>query len=360
MKIGLAHNLYPPDAKGGAEKVVEKMAAEFLKQGHDVFIITTEPRQKSSKKIKEALKLDNEKQEKIYRLKSSYYNLGGTAKVLRFFWHLNNFCNPKRKAEIEKIIDIEKPDLFITHNLIGLGFFLVNILKKRKIKHEHFLHDIQVLHPSGLMFSGKESLIESVPAKIYQALTKNIFNNITKVISPSKWLLNEHLKRNFFAKSQKEIRPLHELKQLRSRDAEEKLQKKGKFLFVGQIEKHKGIIFLIEAFKKIENENISLEIIGDGKDFLEAKNLATSDKRIHFLGRVESNIIKIEMEKAGTLIVPSLCYENSPTVIYEAREFSLPLIASNLGGIPEIISEHDLLFEAGNTDDLIAKIKTSV
>lgn len=357
MKIGLAHNLYKPYAKGGAEKVVEKMTTDFLNNGHEVFIISTEPKKRSSQKDTNIENNNGIKKEKIYFIPSSYYDLGDIAKALRLFWHLGNFCNPKRKTKIEKILDIEKPNLFITHNLVGVGFFLVNILKKRKIRHEHFLHDIQLLHPSGLMFSGEEWLIESKAAKIYQGLTKSIFKDVAKVISPSKWLLNEHIKKGFFSKSETEIRPLHVLSEIKTRNEQEQDSKNGKFLFVGQIEKHKGVLFLIDTFKKIENSKISLTLIGNGKDFEEAKKLAASDKRINFLGRVESSVIKTEMEKAGALIVPSLCYENSPNVIYEAREAGLPVIASRLGGIPEIIADSEMLFKAGDAESLSQKIK---
>lgn len=356
MKIGLAHNLYKPYAKGGAEKVVVKMTADFLNKGHEVFIISTEPKKRSSKKDISEANSDGAKKEKLYFIPSSYYDLGDKAKFFRLFWHLGNFCNPKRRIRIEKILDIEKPDLFITHNLVGVGFFLVSILKKRKIRHEHFIHDIQLLHPSGLMFSGEEKLIESKPAKIYQNLTRNIFKDVAKVISPSSWLLNEHLKKGFFGKSETEIRPLQELSEIKIRSKQEQDSKNGKFLFVGQIEKHKGVLFLINTFKKIEKPNISLTLIGNGKDFEQAKKLAASDKRINFLGRVESDIIKTEMEKAGALIVPSLCYENSPNVIYEARVQGLPVIASRLGGIPEIIANQELLFTTGDANDLSKKL----
>ncbi len=358
MKIALAHNLYPPYAKGGAEKVVEKMAADFAASGNEVVIITSRPKKTREVKEAEEKTADANSKIKVYRLSSSYFNLGERNKFCRLFWHAGDFINPKRKAALEKIIDTEKPDLFITHNLIGIGFFLADILKNKKIKHEHFLHDIQLLHPSGLMFAGRENILNSRAAKIYQKITGKKFQMTAKVISPSKWLLNEHRKRNFFAKSETEIRPLRKLPAPHPNTQLDQ-SKKGRFLFVGQIEKHKGILFLIAAFKAIPQTNISLTIVGTGQDEEEAKKLAAKDQRIVFLGHLKSEEVKNEMEKAGALIVPSLCYENSPTVIYEAGEFSLPVIASNIGGIPEIMPNHNGLFKAGEIEDLIQKIKAS-
>ena len=86
--------------------------------------------------------------------------------------------------------------------------------------------------------------------------------------------------------------------------------------------------------------------------------MAKDDKRISFLGKQEAGVVKKEMKKASLLVVPSLCYENSATVIYEANECGLRVIASNIGGIPEIIKRGDILFEAGNSDEFIRSLKS--
>ncbi|MBU2250157.1 glycosyltransferase family 4 protein, partial [Patescibacteria group bacterium] len=67
--------------------------------------------------------------------------------------------------------------------------------------------------------------------------------------------------------------------------------------------------------------------------------------------------IKKYLNQVDCLIVPSLCYENSPTVIYEAFSMGLPVIASKIGGITELMKDNqEMLFEPGNKDDLINKI----
>ena len=59
-----------------------------------------------------------------------------------------------------------------------------------------------------------------------------------------------------------------------------------------------------------------------------------------------------------TLIVPSMCYENSPAVIYEALSMGLPVMAADIGGVPELIIEgkNGWIFTAGNFDELNKKI----
>lgn len=347
MKILLAHNLYEPYAKGGAEKVVQEMINSFLIDNHELILITTKPKVKNKE-----IEIKTENNLKIYYFPSAYYNLSKINKAFRLFWHLSNFYNPKRKNHYQTIISQEKPDLVITHNLIGLGFFLLNLIKKTKIDHQHFLHDIQLLHPSGLMMLGKEKMINSCLAKLYQKFTKTYFTATNKIISPSNWLLQEHLSRGFFSGKETEIKPFKNLIVIDDIKNENK-----NFLFVGQLEKHKGIIFLINAFKKLESHDSKLTIIGSGSDEKEARKLAQTDNRIIFLGKMTAIEVKAEMQKHDALIVPSLCYENSPTVIYEAQETKLRVIAANIGGIKEIIQKNDCLFKAGNEEDLLNKLK---
>jgi len=349
MKIGLINNLYKPYNVGGAEKVVEKMITNFKEAGHDVFLISTNPKNNNQR---ESAGL------KIYYLKSNFYNLKRIPFPLHFFWHLNNIYSFKKARAIKNILITEKPDLIITHNLVGIGFRTPKIISDLNITHHHFLHDIQLLHPSGLMLYNQESRLNSLPAKIYQSLTRKLIASPKKIISPSRWLMEEHIKRGFFKNSEQEIRPCLTKNNANTLNTKEK--KAHNFLFVGQVEKHKGIIFLISTFKELKNPNLRLKIIGHGNEFKAAKLVAQEDRRIEFLGYLETSKVREAMAENDYLIAPSLCYENSPTIIYEAHSVGLKVIASNIGGIPEITQENDILFEPGNQADLTKKIENII
>ena len=84
---------------------------------------------------------------------------------------------------------------------MGIGFLTPLAISNLRIKHLHTLHDIQLLHPSGLMDYGKEEKLNSFFAKTYQFINRYLFKNCHLVISPSDWLLNEHLEKNFFNKT---------------------------------------------------------------------------------------------------------------------------------------------------------------
>lgn len=57
-------------------------------------------------------------------------------------------------------------------------------------------------------------------------------------------------------------------------------------------------------------------------------------------------------------VVPSVWYENLPGVVYESLSYGIPVIASNIGGIPEMVEDgkNGLLFEPGNADELLQKL----
>lgn len=345
MKIAIANNLFPPYARGGAESIVARLAGQLETAGHEVFIITLEPDRKGDQ-------LSTDDSYRVYRLPSRYYRLGSQSCFARLTWQLGNILGSGQTKRLEQILDQERPDMLLSHNLMGLGFKLPAQLRRRGIRHEHYLHDIQLLHPSGLMFYGQEKILERLPARLYQALTRKAFASPAKIISPSRWLLEEHRKRGFFPKSTSEIMATIASQERRPMKACRR------FLFLGQLENHKGIALLIAAFKKAfaQNEKVSLEIAGSGTLEKTLKELAAGERRIVFHGQKAHDQVASFLQSGDCLIVPSLCYENSPTVIREAQAAKLPIIAAAIGGIPELLTEPDRSFRPGDRDDLAAKL----
>lgn len=355
MKICLINSLYPPYQRGGAEKVCVQMARNLRNEGHDVFIISGKPK----KPI-----LENTSKEKIYYISSNFYNLNLKPIPYRLFWHLQNIFSFRSMFRVLSILKKEQAELVISHNLIGIGFLSAKGISLSGVTHHHFIHDISLLHPSGLMIHGKENELKSLAAKIYRFILRNIISSPNKVISPSKWLLEEHQKYNFFKNSKTEIKKLDDIfknkKEINSFTATKEASRpnKIKLLFAGQIESHKGIIFLISAFLKQTNPNLSLSVAGSGSKLKLVQDMAKDDARIKFLGNLDKPGLEEEMKSASALIVPSLCYENSPLIISEAKSFGLAVIASNIGGIPEASPNPELLFEANSEEELFAKINS--
>jgi len=107
-------------------------------------------------------------------------------------------------------------------------------------------------------------------------------------------------------------------------------------LFVGRLRIRKGVEVLLEALTESTDE---LVIAGDGehREALEQRCQALGlDGRVHFLGRCTAGQIENLLKGAKALVVPST-YEGMPLVILEAMEQAVPVIASAVSGIPEVV-----------------------
>lgn len=132
-------------------------------------------------------------------------------------------------------------------------------------------------------------------------------------------------------------------------------------LFVGRLQTIKGVTYLIEAMNIIKNYyDVNLLIVGDGNDRekLEAlvEKLELNDV-ISFIGEVPSTEIPKYMAESDIFILPSIS-EGFPLVLLEAMASGLTVVASNIGGIPEIIKDgtNGFLTESMNSNDIADKV----
>jgi glycosyltransferase involved in cell wall biosynthesis len=134
--------------------------------------------------------------------------------------------------------------------------------------------------------------------------------------------------------------------------------------FIGTLAEHKGAHVLIEAVRLLSLEkNLDVRLYGKLDDFPnyveQLKEAVGADRRVRFSGSFPNQNIGEVFSDLDVLVVPSIWYENTPLVIYSAQAAGCPVIASNLGGMAEVVQHENngLLFEAGDASDLAAKLK---
>ncbi|MDP2958889.1 MAG: glycosyltransferase family 4 protein [Longimicrobiales bacterium] len=120
-------------------------------------------------------------------------------------------------------------------------------------------------------------------------------------------------------------------------------------LYVGRLSEEKGVRVLLEGWRRFTGPQ-GLRIIGDGPLGAEVEEAARRDAQITWLGRRTRGEVLDAMRRAYALVFPSICYENAPGVLAEARAAGLPVVASRLGSAAEIVtgSGSGVLFDAGD------------
>jgi glycosyltransferase involved in cell wall biosynthesis len=175
-------------------------------------------------------------------------------------------------------------------------------------------------------------------------LAKIDVKDLDYIISPSEYLANQ-LKKYL----NKDIVVINNF--VPSIKVESKIKEKDYFLFVGQIEEHKGILKLVDLFNSTDKKLI---VIGGGSK----SHLIKNCKNVTYLGFKPLNEVYAYMKHANALILPSQWPENNSMVIIESYMLGTPAIASNLGGNPELINILDskLIFKWDNFEELKERI----
>lgn len=360
MKVAIINNIYPPYDRGGAEQVVVKTVAGLRAAGHQVVVITTTPGKAETEIVAPDLT--------IYRIHPHnlffYTDAHRHNALARFAWHVIDIFNRSAAHAVKAILDTEKPDVVHTHNLMGLSFLVPRAIRKSGRRHVHTVHDVQLVEPSAMILKAQENTwrYTGMPTRLYTCLLRALIGSPHTVISPSQFLRDFYTSRGFFKTSTIQVvrnpvmfAPLPVITRVANAVT--------RFGYIGQIETHKGVALLVQAFQKIAADaQAELHIMGNGTQLDQLKKQTAADSRIKWYGRVERQTLPTILQTLDALVVPSLCYENSPTVIFESFACHVPVIASNIEGIAELIQEGEngLTFKAGDAASLTERLNWSV
>ncbi len=234
-----------------------------------------------------------------------------------------------------KIIRKFKIEVIHSHWIIPSGFIGAFFKKFLKIKHITTAHAIDVY------------TMEKLPFK--KILTKFIYNNSDYIVCVSSILKEKILKILEDEKKLKKekifIKPMGmKIPVIKERKSE---RESFNILFLGRFVEKKGIKYLVYALKEIVTlyGNINLNIGGSGPLEKELKNLVKElnlENFVNFLGWVKREKVPEILRESDVLVVPSIITEEGdteglPTVILEAMGAGVPVIASDVGGIRDVI-----------------------
>ena len=255
---------------------------------------------------------------------------------------------------------------------------ILPLLKRNKIPILWTVHDYSILCPN-TTFTSKDKICEKCKGGAYfqcvinnckknswrastiaavESYTNSLMNpykHVDYYICPSRFIANKFIEFGF---ERSRIRQVYNLFDTSSVSAAAiPTPSKQNIVYVGNVTKVKGVHTLVKAVKGID---VQLNIIGSGDAMEELIEYTRVNNytNVTFLGRRNKADVFKFLSEATFVVVPSEWYENLPYSVVEALLLAKPVLASKIGGIPELIKDGEtgFLYEAGNVLDLQGRI----
>jgi glycosyltransferase involved in cell wall biosynthesis len=281
------------------------------------------------------------------------------------------------KRHISALIRDTKPSLAHCHNIYHqLSPSILHTLKQHCVPIVLTAHDYKLLcgnykmlshgrtcerccHGSHYHATLQRCVKNSLPASVVISLEMyfhrflDIYSLIDVIIAPSCFLKSKLIQYGFPA--EKVIQVPYFVDPVKYQPCYEN---QGYFLYLGRLVEEKGLKTLLAAMKSLRNKK--LWVLGDGPQRTELEELANKYHldNLSFRGFLTGRELVNAVENASFIVLPPEWYENYPLAILEAFAMGKPVVASRIGGIPELIDDgkEGFLFTAGDSEDLAQKI----
>jgi glycosyltransferase involved in cell wall biosynthesis len=281
------------------------------------------------------------------------------------------------KRKIRDLIHDTSPSLAHCHNIYHqISPSILHVLKEQGLPIVLTAHDYKLLCGNYKMLSHgqicerccpgqhyhatiqrcvKNSLTASIVTSIEMYLHRflDIYSLVDVIITPSRFVKSKLL--------QYEFRPekvVHVPNFVDSTKYQACYDNNGYFLYLGRLVEEKGLRTLLTTMKNLRS--VDLWVLGDGPQRAELEEFVSKHQldNVSFRGFLTGKNLIDAIRYARFVVLPSEWYENNPLSILESFAIGKPVVASRIGGIPELIDEDQdgLLFEAGNSEDLAEKI----
>ena len=301
MKIAILVGLFPPKWLAGTEIATYNLADHLTQRGHEVHVITSHDAGLPE--------LSKEKGFYIHRIAWPKIHIIG----IITFW-----------AKICMIIQKIKPDIVHAQSLpTGIPAWAAK--KHLKI-------------PYVVWGQGSDIYL---PGSFIRMVSKTILKNADAVLA-----LTENMKQRMLEICNRDISVVPNgigLERFNTTSGRKKEGNSKTIIFVGRLHPVKGVSYLIEAMAIVQREipDAKLILVGDGVERSRLEGLSKKldlNGCIQFVGQVQQERIPTLLQQADLFALPSLS-EGFPVVILEAMATGLPIVATNVGGIPDILEE---------------------
>ena len=367
MRILTCCNVYPPNFIGGAELVAHYQSKALQVAGHQVQVFAGLPGSGW----------------KQYHIKHDFYDGLAVHRV-----HLTptdyqsefvNFIHPHVERHFSELLAHFRPDVVHFHNIVGLSVALIRLAHEFGAPtvltvHDHwgFCFKNTLMKTEGVTCTNftrcdecqtfiDDGARRQIPMRLRQDYFQLAMREIDAFVSPSHYLAAAYIKAGV-PPNKFHIIPYGIDFDTFAGVKRTVDDRRIRFSFIGYFGRHKGVSILLTALSLMKFFNsIKLNLIGDGTEIDTYKSQLSSNgcaTHVKFWGKVDNTRIWEAYRETDVLVLPSIWPENHPVSITEAMSSGIPVIASRIGGIPELVEDGKtgFLFETGNPADLAAKM----
>ena len=349
--------------KGGSETYYFDVAEGLLQRGHEVHYFAMEG-------------AENEPcaDSDLFVSSKDYNSPSGAADKVKAAASL--IYSKEARERFQALCERVRPEVVhmnLVHRQITLSILDAPYLKEHKVPVVFTSHDYILVCPSYLMLDGagevcdaclggkfsnclKRKCVKGSTAKSALAVmeaeflkTTHAYKKIDRIIAPSEFMLSKLLEGGFPAEQVVFMQNFAKDSVLASaRDERDRTDWESPYLlFFGRLSKEKGIDVLVDAFLAALPSlpgNMRLVIAGDGPErgAIEEKLAATDPadaKRVELVGFQAGDDMRRYAERASLAIASSRWRENMPYSIVEAFALGTPVVGTDIGGIPELVTE---------------------
>lgn len=349
MKLLFLNSFYPPHVGGGAELILQRSVEGFQQRGHEVAVLVTGPQA--------GLVPEQVNGVRVYRagLKNFYWPLTQQrpGPLARFGWHFRDQYNGAMRAPLRQVLQQEKPDLVVSHNLSGWSIAAWDEIRASGVPIVQVLHDMYLLCPKNTLFKKGRSCQQLCGS--CAALRRphaELSTRVDAVVGVSQYLLDTLLGKGYFRGVPTQV--IHNSSLIDGSTAGATSPRQDdvvRFGYMGTLSENKGVGWLIEQFQRL-SLNATLTIAGKGQLDYEAQLKAMADpQKVRFVGYQKPADFYRDID---VFVAPSLWAEPFGMVAVEACAFQKPVIATRMGGLPEIVRDgvNGLLCNAEDRDSL--------
>jgi glycosyltransferase involved in cell wall biosynthesis len=375
MRVVLVTHLFPPDGIAGVERYTQRLAAQLAHEGDTVAIVTKRdvPSAPAVRTVRERLPDGTV----VHRL------TGGQRHLDRFL------VGHERLEELFNAVLVEAaPDVVHFNHLLGLSPRFIEIAHRHRAAVVFTLHDyyfacplVHLVKPEGEFCKGPDGGRECARTcfahdgedalwrwGLRTAYFRRLLFMVDHLISPSQYLASFFKRFGVPPDRLDVIRngiPADFVENARPR-ADGRKSNRLQLAFFGTVVPHKGVHVILEALQTAGLDSVDLMVFGnvpeahnDYGNRLRAQAETIPGLRFRMYGQYQYAELRHLLRDVDCAIVPSQLPENFPLVTQEALIQGIPILASRLGGIPEIVvdEQNGLTFDHRRPEELAGLLR---